>query len=217
MRPAPRTVQLTVAAAVLTAGLASCGNDDDPADSASPSTSSSAETEATPAATPSVSAAPDAGGPAVTLDRNADLRTDQLAVGPQEAIDTATSEVGPGGIVHAIEVDWSRRHSTWTWEVKVLKDGTDHEVEIDASTGEVVDREQERTNDTEKSIDPDTPLPFAEALRLATDQVDGPLKGWKLEWDDGRREYQFDIADPSRSGDDTEVTVDVATKRVTVD
>lgn len=214
MRPVPRIVQLTVAAAVLTAGLTACGNDDDATDDASPSTPSSAGTETAPPATPSVSAAPDAGAP---LDRSADLRTDQLAVGPKEAMATATAEVGPGGIVHAIEVDWSRRHSTWTWEVKVLKDSTDHEVEIDANTGRVVDREQERTNDTEKPIDPDTPLPFADALRLATDQVDGPLKGWKLEWDDGRREYQFDIADPSRSDDDTEVTVDVATKRVTVD
>lgn len=216
MRPAPRTVQLTVAAAVLTAGLTACGNDDDPAD-ASPSTSSSAETEATPPATPSVSATPDAGGAPAALDRSADLRTDQLAVGPKEAIDTATKEVGPGGIVHAIEVDWSRRHSTWTWEVNVLKDGTDHEVEIDANTGQVVNREQERTNDSEEPIDPETPLPFADALRLATDQVDGPLKAWKLEWDDGRREYQFDIADPSRPDDETEVTVDVETKRVTVD
>lgn len=213
MKRAPRTVQIMAAAAVLTAGLTACSTDDDSADTASTKTAESATTEATP----SVSATPDGGGSSDALDRGADLRTDQLAVGPQEAIDTATGEVGRGGIVHAIEVDWSKRHSTWKWEVKILDDGTDHEVEIDANTGEVIDHEKERTNDTEKAIDPNKPLPFADALRLATDEVDGPLTGWKLEWDDGRREYQFDIADPSRSDDETEVTVDVETKRVTVD
>ncbi|UYG16851.1 PepSY domain-containing protein [Brachybacterium huguangmaarense] len=85
---------------------------------------------------------------------------------------------------------------------------------IDAITGDVVREEQDRTDDREQAIDLTQPMTYDAALEKALAARDGELRGWKLEGDDGRREYQFDIA---QQGVEKEVTVDVDSGQVTVD
>src|SRR5699024_686416 len=109
----------------------------------------------------------------------------------QDALSTSADEVGSDGIVHAIELDYSDSAGAWVWSVKTLVDGTDHEVEIDADSGEVLDHEQESTDDQEQAVDLDAPMTFQDALAKAQDEVDGPVSGWKLEWDDGMTAYQL--------------------------
>lgn len=144
---------------------------------------------------------------------DADLSSESPSVSPEDAISAAQKEAG-NGTVHAIELDYDRRDAAWQYEVKILKDSTDHDISIDAETGEVVDTEKDSTDDKEGSIDLTDPLSFDDALALAADKSDGRLTSWKLEHDDGRAEYQFDFDD---NGEDTEVTVDVDSKKVTVD
>ncbi|MGO2863133.1 MAG: PepSY domain-containing protein [Brevibacterium sp.] len=147
------------------------------------------------------------------LAADADLSSESPSVSPEDAISAAQKEAG-NGTVHAIELDYDRRDAAWQYEVKILKDSTDHDISIDAKTGEVVDTEKDSTDDKEGSIDLTDPLSFDDALALAADKSDGRLTSWKLEHDDGRAEYQFDFDD---NGEDTEVTVDVDSKKVTVD
>lgn len=142
-----------------------------------------------------------------------DLRTDAPPVEAQEAVTTAQDEVGEGTL-HAVELDYDEDDGAWQWDVKILAGTTDHKVVIDAATGEIVKAESDTTDDEEKAIDLDSPMTFDEALDRATTEQDGELRGWKLEYDDGMFQYQFDIAS---GADEQEVTVDVETGDVTLD
>lgn len=147
------------------------------------------------------------------LPADADLSKDAPAVSAGDAIETAKKEVG-NGIVHGIELDWDEKDGAWQYDVSILDGTTDHDVEIDADSGNIVEHEQDSTDDKEEPIDLNDPMTFDDALKLAQEKASGKLVGWKLEYDDSMQEYQFDF---SGGGEETEVTVDTDTKRVTVD
>ncbi|WP_336645349.1 PepSY domain-containing protein [Microbacterium sp. USHLN186] len=142
-----------------------------------------------------------------------DLRETQLPISAQDAVKTAMDAVG-AGFMHSIELDYDERDAAWEWEVKILDGSTDHEIEIDANSGEIVSQKKDTTDDQEQEISLTSPMSYDKALELATGKVDGPLRGWKLEWDDGRREYQFDLM---QGTDEVEVTVDADSGEVFVD
>jgi uncharacterized membrane protein YkoI len=148
-----------------------------------------------------------------SLPADADLSQEAPSVTPEDAIKTATEKAGDG-IVHGIELDWDEHDEAWQYEVSILTDSTDHDVEIDAETRKVVKHEKDSTNDKEEAIDLKDPMTFDEALKLAQEKSDGKLVSWKYEYDDGQHEFQFDF---DKDGQDTETTVDANSKRVTVD
>ena len=156
---------------------------------------------------------PTAEGSDQALDADADLSKDSPAVSPSDAIATAKEKAGDG-IVHSIELDWDEHDAAWQYDISILDGTTDHDIEIDAESGKIVSHEKESTEDTEKAIDLDDPMTFDEGLELAQKKSSGKLVGWKLEYDDGMKEFQFDFVD---DGHETEVTVDTETERVTVD
>lgn len=147
------------------------------------------------------------------LAEDADLSKESPSVAPKDAIATAKKEA-KDGTVHAIELDFDERDKAWQYEVKIIKGTTDFDIEIDAETGDVVDVEKDSTDDKEKAVDLNDPMTFDEALKLAQDKASGRLDGWKLESDDDRVEYQFDYDD---KGEENEVSVDVESKKVSVD
>ena len=214
--------------AALTLGLAGCGGSD--------SGSGSDEDQNSPAASESApagsaedddqSAATDddkddqdddkttsaQGSSGQGLSADADLAEDSPAISAEDAIKKAKEKVG-GGTVHSIELDWDDDDQAWQYEVSVLDGKTDHDVEIDAETGKVVHDDKDDTDDKEKAIDLNDPMTFDDALKRAQKKSDGKLVSWKLEFDDGKQEYQFDF---EKDGEDTEVTVDTDSKRVSV-
>src|SRR5699024_3506574 len=207
-----RTRMLTAAAGALLLALAGCSGGDEPAP---PATTASENSEGgTSGSGGSGSGEETTGSQAGTTPADADLADTQLPVSAQDALSTSADEVGADGIVHAIELDYSDSAGAWVWSVKTLVDGTDHEVEIDADSGAVLDHEQESTDNQEQAVDLDSPMTFQDALTKAQDEVDGPVSGWKLEWDDAMTAYQFDIGSGS---EEREVTVNVDTGEVTVD
>jgi uncharacterized membrane protein YkoI len=216
----------TAALSALTLALAGCSG------STSDSGGGAGDDTASPAATDSAAPGDDTGddaaddqtddgsdesptsdGSGQTLDADADLSKDAPAVSPADAIATAKKKAGDG-IVHGIELDWDEDDAAWEYEVSILDGTTDHDVEIDAESGKVVSHEKDSTDDKEKAIDLDDPMTFDEGLELAQKKSSGKLVGWKLEYDDGMKEFQFDF---DADGHETEVTVDTETERVTVD
>src|SRR5699024_2153730 len=95
-----------------------------------------------------------------------DLRTDSPPVTAEDAVSTGQDAAGDGTL-HAVELDYDEDDAAWQWDVKVLAGDTDHEVVIDAVTGEVVADETETTDDREKAIDLHDPMTFQEAHDLA--------------------------------------------------
>ena len=147
------------------------------------------------------------------LPADADLSKDAPAVSADDAIETAKKEVGDG-IVYGIVLDWDEKDGAWQYDISILEGTTDHDVEIDADSGKIVEHEQDSTDDKEEPIDLNDPMTVDDALELAQEKASGKLVGWTLEYDDSMQEYQFEFSD---GGEETEITVDTDTKRVTVD
>ena len=225
-----RMAMSTVAGlAALTLGLAGCGGSD--------SGSGSDEDQNSPAASESApagsaedddqSAATDddkddqdddkttsaQGSSGQGLSADADLAEDSPAISAEDAIKKAKDKVG-GGTVHGIELDWDDKDQAWQYDVSILDGKTDHDVDIDAETGKVVSEDKDDADDKEQAIDLNDPMTFEDALKRAQKKSDGKLVSWKLEFDDDKQEYQFDF---EKDGEDTEVTVDTESKRVSVD
>ena len=147
------------------------------------------------------------------LSADADLAEDSPAISAEDAIKKAKDKVG-GGTVHGIELDWDDKDQAWQYDVSILDGKTDHDVDIDAETGKVVSEDKDDADDKEQAIDLNDPMTFEDALKRAQKKSDGKLVSWKLEFDDDKQEYQFDF---EKDGEDTEVTVDTESKRVSVD
>lgn len=126
----------------------------------------------------------------------------------------ATEKAG-GGFVHSLELDWSRYHGAWVYEMDVLVGTMDHDVDINADTGEVLELDRDETDDVEKAIDLDAPMTWETARDKALGAAQGRITSWKLEYDDEMTSYEFDIEDSS--GDEIEVAVNTATGAVSID
>ncbi len=172
----------------------------------SPSTAGSSTPEMSPTASESTTAE-------VTAE-DVDLATETFAISAQDAIDKAVEKAG-GGFAHSIELDWSRYHNAWVYELDVLVGNMDHDVDINADTGEVLELERDDTDDVEKAIDLDSPMTWETARDKALQAVQGRVTSWKLEYDDDYTSYEFDIEDSS--GDEIEVEINVTTGKVKID
>lgn len=158
----------------------------------------------------------DDSGSSDTTSADIDLASDETQISAADALDISAKEVdgGDSAIVHAIELEYSDGSERWEWSVKTLVDGTDHKVKIDADSGDIIKHEKDSTDDEEKAIDLDDPMPFSEAKDIALDARDGRIVSWKYEWDDGRYEYEFDI---EADGQTEEVNVNAETGDTKVD
>lgn len=169
-----------------------------------------AEVTETPKGPPTETGSEDGG----MTSEDIDLADHTFVITPQQAIDTATQEAG-GGLVHSLELDWSQRHSAWVYELDVLVGNVDHDIDIHADTGEILEHERDDTDDQEQAIDLGSPMTWETARDKALGAVSGRITSWKLEWDDGRAGYQFDIM--ASTDDDIEVEVDAETGAVRID
>lgn len=207
-------------AGVLGAGLAltGCSGSSDGGAQESPDSGASQAAESTDSSDQestdeaSTDSGNDSGSP---LAKDADLSKDSPATSAKDAVKTAQDKVkAKDGTLHAVELDFDSDDGKWEYDVKIMDGTTDHKVVIDADTGDIVRDESEDSDDKEKAIDLDSPMTFDEAYDLAKDKGKGALTGWKLEYDDGQREFQFDFDD---NGTETEVTVNVESKKVALD
>jgi uncharacterized membrane protein YkoI len=162
-------------------------------------------------------AASDGGGEAPAagaepLPRDADLATAQLPITAERAVEIGLDTVGGGELVQ-IEIDHD--DSTGEWELEIVLDGRQHDLDIDATTGEVTEHDQDDDDDRDPAVDVTAPMPYAEAIEIALGEAPGRVSGWSLDSDDDRIEYTIDI--DRDGGDDVEVDVDVETGQVRVD
>ncbi len=214
-------IALAVAACIAATGCTSA----DPTDTPAPTvmaTSTSGSTDPVPTeATVEETSAEESGTPEAgestqtdSPGEDADLATQTFSITPQQAIDKGLEKSGDG-IVHSIELDWSRYHNAWVYELDILVGDVDNDVDVHADTGEILEHEQDDTDDQEQAIDLDSPMTWETARDKALDAVQGRITSWKLEWDDKATSYEFDIEDST--GDEIEVEVNAQTGAVTLD
>ncbi len=104
----------------------------------------------------------------------------------------------------------------WEWEHEAVDGGRQHDLDIDAASGEVTEHDQDDDDDQHPAVDVSSPKPYAEAIEIALGKEPGRVSGGGLSSDDGRIHYTIDI-DRSSGDDDVEVEVDVETGEVRVD
>ena len=149
---------------------------------------------------------------AAALPEDADLATEELPITAERAIEIATETVGGGDLVQ-IGIDHDDR--TWEWELELVADGTQHELDIDATSGEVTEHEQDSDDDQDPVVDVTSPMAYAEAIEIALGEEPGRVSGWDLDSEDGTIRYQIDI--DRAEGGDVEVEVDVETGETRID
>ena len=207
----PRTAVRAVALGALVLGLAAgCGSDDGSAEAPAvegpgAGEQQGASDDATSEDASDDGAASDDGGAAeaggAALPEDADLATEQPAIGAERAVEIGLEAVGGGELVQ-IEIDHD--DDVWEWEL--------------ATSGEVTQHEQDDEDDDDRdpAVDVTSPMTPEEAIEIALGEEPGRVSGWDLASDDDRIRYTVDIT-RSSGDDDVEVEVDVETGEARVD
>jgi len=132
-------------------------------------------------------------------DRTTDLNGYDFDVTLEDAIAISDEETG-GGTIYQVGMDWSR--DGWVWEIDTMADGEEWELEIHATTGEILKKDRERDDDDEKQLELDSVIGHEAAMEAAVAEVPGKVTEWELDWDDNRQQYSVEI------DDDVDVSID---------
>ncbi len=140
--------------------------------------------------------------------RKTTTETDSQSIGMDEAVQIAKDKVG-GGDVTDKEFDKDDND----YEIELVYDGSEYDVEINATTGEVTDIDQENKSDREYTNNIEFEGEFIsseEALNIALDAVGG---GTVDEWDLDKEDNEFDI-EIDYDGSEYEVEIHATTGKV---
>lgn len=113
----------------------------------------------------------------------------------EQAISIA-QKIGKGDLISA-EFDQNDYTSGGSFEIKFVSNDTEHEVKIDASTGEVLKTKQEKLDAediAEHKIMKQAKINLIQAMQKATQSVSGKVVNAELDLEGGEPVYQIEIA-----------------------
>lgn len=196
-----KTIPLATGAIVLLAAGALSGCAQETNTDTTPSVSETQE--ATPEETPSGD-----------RPESEDLAALEFEVSWLDAVSIA-QDAFPGELV---ELELERERSGFTYSVELVSETEEFDVIIDADSGEILRHETETLDaedvaesreeifETSGLIDP------AEAMNIALDEVDGTVRSWELDREDGRIVYEIEL--DTYSGESIEINVDAESGEV---
>jgi uncharacterized membrane protein YkoI len=135
----------------------------------------------------------------------------QVKITEDESKDIALKEVP--GTVNAVDLD--DENGTTVYEVEVLaKDGTQHDVIIDATTGKVLDVEIDEENDSQKqaALAKQAKITEAQSKDIALKEVPGTVN--EVELDDENGTIVYDVEVIAKDGTRHDVIIDAKTGKV---
>ncbi|MEF8836206.1 MAG: PepSY domain-containing protein, partial [Candidatus Thermoplasmatota archaeon] len=114
---------------------------------------------------------------------------DQL-IGHEEAL-SITFESYNGTLV---SLELEKDDDNYAYEIEIMVDGMEHQIEIDASTGEVLEEEE---GEADEDFDPDLEqlIGHEEALDIAFKRVNGTLVAFELYGDEDDYTYEIEIVE----------------------
>lgn len=206
-----------MSAAVFTAALlvAGCSSD---SDDASTTTSEQVANETTTGSDNGDTTNDTAEDETTTSPDSDDTSSDDVVANPPEkswkdALDAAKDEFD--GDVTKIELE-QRDSGGLEYKIELMSSDTKFSIQFDADSLEVLSTDEDDLGDEaeekrSKIFDPADMIDLEDAAETARGEADGIIEEWKIEGkDDGRVQYEFDIARDGESGD-TEVQVDAKT------
>ena len=139
----------------------------------------------------------------------------QAKITQDEAINAALEKV-PGTVE---EVELEDEKGTIVYEIELVStDGTEHEVEVDAQTGEVLkveaddDENEEEDSQNQAKLAKQAKITEDEAINMALEKVPGTVNEIELEVENGTVVYEIKVL--STDGTEQEVKVDAQTGEV---
>ena len=139
----------------------------------------------------------------------------QAKITQDEAINAALEKV-PGTVE---EVELEDEKGTIVYEIELVStDGTEHEVEVDAQTGEVLkveaddDENEEEDSQNQAKLAKQAKITEDEAINTALEKVPGTVNEIELEVENGTVVYEIKVL--STDGTEQEVKVDAQTGEV---
>ena len=140
----------------------------------------------------------------------------QAKITQDEAINAALEKV-PGTVE---EVELEDEKGTIVYEIELVStDGTEHEVEVDAQTGEVLkveadddDENEEEDSQNQAKLAKQAKITEDEAINMALEKVPGTVNEIELEVENGTVVYEIEVL--STDGTEQEVKVDAQTGEV---
>ena len=139
----------------------------------------------------------------------------QAKITQDEAINAALEKV-PGTVG---EVELEDEKGTIVYEIELVStDGTEHEVEVDAQTGEVLkveaddDENEEEDSQNQDKLAKQAKITEDEAINTALEKVPGTVNEIELEVENGTVVYEIEVL--STDGTEQEVIVDAQTGEV---
>lgn len=214
-----RMAAAVFATALLVAGCSSDSDDTSSTTSQPVSNETTVGSEGEDTAEDSTTTSDDSADDSTTTSATADdTSPDDVVANPPEktwkdALDAAKAEFD--GDVTKIELE-QRRSGGLEYKIELISSDTEFSIQFDADTLEVLSTDEDDLDDDadeerSKVFDPADMINLEEAAETARGEVDGVIEEWKIEGkDDGRVQYEFDIARDGESGD-TEVQVDAKT------
>ena len=114
-----------------------------------------------------------------------------------EEVGTKATETVGGQVT---EIDYEK--SKGKYEVEVKNEGVEYELDIDATTGDIIHKEQENSlvvaktdGNKNKSKEKSTYLTAEEAISIAMKSAQGTVTKLEFDNDDGRKHYEIEIED----------------------
>lgn len=141
-----------------------------------------------------------------------DLTTQQFDTAWQDALDKARDKFD--GDVNKIELE-PNDAGNYVYKVELLSDTQKFAMQVDANSGEIVDKKTEDLDSDERGterrderIDLQKVISLEDAMKTALNVHDGPVSKWKLEGDRAGAQYEFDIG--TSNGEDREIQINAA-------
>lgn len=128
----------------------------------------------------------------------------------EDAVQAALRETD-GGRVSEVALD--SKDGRDVWEVEIIRDGRETEVQVDATTGSVVEVERKgKVSSRKQRRLQETRIPMSQALDAAlAHSGGGTVRKIEIDQEDGQPTYEFDI---EVNGRKEEVDIDVVTGEV---
>ncbi|WP_054953160.1 PepSY domain-containing protein [Flaviflexus massiliensis] len=139
--------------------------------------------------------------------RDIDLASYDFAFTLEEAIEASNAHTG-GGTIHQVGMDWDEDTDAWVWEVDTISDGRSWELEINATTGDISEQDEDDEDDDEPAVDPFGSVDYHAAMSIAIGEVPGTVSQWDLDWNDDREIYSIEVR--ADGGGETEIEIDAS-------
>lgn len=196
----------------LLAGCGQTGNNETPGSTAETTETSKMETSDTSKETASSNSAESSSGADSETNSSEDLskgiQSHEFGISLNAAMKMFTDEFGD---VSLDSVEFKEQNGQYRYEVEGFDDTKEYELDIDAESGEVLNKKQENDSGSHEELNTDGMITPKEAMDIALKEADEGafVTSWELQIENGRTAYEVELDYANQ--EDEDITIDAHT------